>query len=80
MLELISKELQFSFDGKIQKLRYPTVMDMKKLNVELKKEDAGEIDTLVNMLVDLGMEAGIAEKLEVDHVNTIVQELTASKK
>jgi len=80
MLELVSKELELSFEGKIQKLKYPTVKHMKKINSSLNEAGANEIALLSELLQDLGMDEDVAENLEVEHVNLIVQELTATKK
>lgn len=79
MIELVSKELQLKFNNEVIKLRYPTVMDMKGLNADLKKEDS-EIESLVSFLTKLGMPEGVADRLEIDHLNLIVKELTQAKK
>ena len=80
MLELKKKELQIKFGEKVEKMNFPSVRDVREMNKKIEQKQGSELDILVGFLTRLGMTEETANDLEMDHVNTIVKELTSSKK
>ena len=79
MLEFKKRVLKFSFDGKEQELKYPTVKKIKELQV-LQKNEKDEVVVLEEFLIGLGLDQEVFGELEVDHMNKIVDTLINPKK
>lgn len=79
MLEFKKRVLEFKFDDKDCKLKYPTVLQVKEFS---KKSVDGEdnLEVTLDFLVSLGLEKEIAECLEIDHLRQIIEHLTEQKK
>lgn len=79
MLELKSKVLRLKVNGKECDITYPKVGDVIGLNEKL-EEKKDNMNLLISFLKKLGMPENIVMDLEVEHIETIIKELTSGKK
>lgn len=77
MLSFDFKKLEFKFDGNIYELEYPTVKKINQFRKQLKKENADEVDEIIEFLCDLGAKKEVIEKLRITQLNALVEELTS---
>jgi len=79
MLEFKKRELQFSWNGEVNRIDFPTVSKIKRLQAEQDKEK-NEIDVLEGFLIDLGMKKEVFDEMEVDYITQIVEAVVNPKK
>lgn len=81
MLDLQKRQLKFKYDGEDQLIRYPSVKDLSEYQEKYKEaEGKNEAGVVIEFLIDLGLNAKIANELEASHVQLIMKELTDAKK
>lgn len=78
-MEFKSRVLKFSFNGEMCSLNYPTVIKMKMYTDSL-NGSSDSITPTLDFLVSLGLKKEIAEQLELEHLNKIIETLTDDKK
>jgi hypothetical protein len=79
MLELNSRKLSFKFNGEDQLLKFPTVKELRDYSNEYDKAE-DKISMISKFLVSLGLNQEVCDQLELGHLETILKELTSSKK
>ena len=81
MLEFKKKKLKFKYDDEEHCIRFPSVKDLGEYQKKYKEaEDSDAPEIVIDFLVRLGLDQGVAEVLESDHVAVIMKELTDAKK
>lgn len=80
MLEFELKKLKLKFDGKVYEVNYPNVGDIREYNEKLKAKEGDDLDLVVGLLEKLGLPRSASEKMLVEQLNTLVQELIKTKK
>ena len=79
MLNLESRNLKFKFDEKDCSMRFPTAREWgvyQSKTSKLKGDNVSIINEGINFFIDLGLDSEVAEKLEPDHIEKIVEALT----
>ena len=79
MIEFNSRKLEFKFDGEINRIDYPTVRQIQAYNKSF-KDNTDEIKVICDFLISLGLKEDVCDKLEIRHLETILKELTDTKK
>jgi hypothetical protein len=79
-MEFKSRVLEFTYDGNAQKLRFPNVGEIRDFIKKSEKENADSFDEVISFLVSLGLEKGLAEKMQVDHLKQVIDTLVGEKK
>lgn len=81
MIEFQRKKLKFKLDGQEYGFNFPTVGQYRSFNKKLKNMGEGnEFDCMIEFLVSMGLNAEIAEGMEVDHITAIFDEISGQKK
>jgi hypothetical protein len=81
MLEFKSSSLQFKFNAVDCNVKFPTIKSLKEFRQKTK--DMGEessIDQTIEFLCGLGLQREVAEALEVQHLQKIIDSLTGESK
>ena len=79
-LKFNSRELKLIFNEKMYMVRYPVVGDIRGYTEELNAEGAIELDVVSKMLSKLGLPMEVIEKMEMEFIEAIIEELTKRKK
>lgn len=83
-IELKRKRFAFKIDGNVYELKSPTVSMVKDYTKKQKElEKAGEEDAIegaIDFLARLGMPKEVAEELELEHLETVIEQVTGAKK
>jgi len=79
MLEFSRRELQFKLDDVEYNIKFPSVKQMSSYS-KAYAESADKFDSVIEFLVELGLEKEMCENLELDHLNKIIKVLTEEKK
>lgn len=77
-MEFKKRVLSIKFNGGIHDVSYPTIKQLKDLNV--KKENETELDMTYRFLSSLGLPVEVIDEMEPDHIKEIIEVLTGQKK
>ena len=80
MLEFSTKKLQIKFNETLYEIGYPTVADLKDYTEKLDEKKETEIQLVLDLLDNLGLPKKVSGKMEMDHLNVIIEELIQTKK
>lgn len=83
MLQLKSKVLKLKFDELECEIKYPTVkqnLEFTKQHKAVESDGVKSIECVLNFLIGLGLNAEIADKLENEHLNSILETIGGVKK
>lgn len=85
IIELKRKRFKFKLDGNVYELKSPNVSmiqaytaNQKKL--EKNKDEDAVMNAAMDFLADLGMPKDISSTLEMDHLESIITNVTGQKK
>lgn len=76
-MELLTEKLNVKIDGVVHELSYPTVRQIKGLE---KSKDDIKIQTVCDLLIDCGLDAGVVENLQANHMNAIIEALVGKSR
>lgn len=79
-LSFKKRQLELDLYGKLVEVEFPDMGRMRKYQSDLAVEGVDEFATLIELLVSLGMSKEDVEKLEVPHMQAIVEALMGDKK
>lgn len=79
MLEFNSRKLEIKFDGELHRMDYPTVKQVQLYNDSFEKEE-NKVKLICDFIVSLGLKQDVCDKLEMHHLESILKELTDTKK
>lgn len=74
-LKFQRRQLKMDVYGEEVVINYPTVKEFKTFTDQSKEENKG-FDGLVNFLEKMGMRRDLAESLEPEHLNKIIEKVT----
>ena len=77
-MDFIKSELKFNIYGEEVSLRLPTVKEA--LGFQDKLKEKSEFDATIEMLESLGMRKGLAENMELNHLEKLIGEVLGSGK
>lgn len=78
-MEFKSKVLEFTYNGKQQRVNYPKIKDIEFLQRDMKDKEPDMKQTL-DFLERLGLKKEDAMDMEVEHLKTIVDTLSGAEK
>jgi hypothetical protein len=78
MLELKKRELQFKLDDQVYKLKFPSVSQVREYAKKFEKEE-DSLKCIIDFLSKLGLPKEVTEDMEVNHLETIMTEITKGK-
>jgi hypothetical protein len=79
MLKLERKFFEFDYDGKVYRLRSPSVSDANELQKRIAKEGES-LELVIEFLEKLGLESSVSMGMEIEHLNLIVEAVIGAKK
>lgn len=83
MIELNRRALEVKIDGVVYSLKYPTVLQLKRLSEatkDLSADKSQEIDLIVDLLESLGLPRDVSFGLEPEGFQRIVEALSGAQK
>lgn len=81
MLEFKSRKLDFKLNDKHHQLRFPTTGELKNFQKKHKvAEEDDKFDLIVEFLGHLGLDKEVTLRMEIEHMNTVLETLAGAKK
>lgn len=79
-MEIQRRKLNLVIDGQAFELAYPSIKLWREYQERMTAPKANELDVAIGFLSQLGLPKEVSESLELGHISSIINELTALKK
>ncbi len=75
MLEFSKKELEFSIEGEVYKMPFPSALELEEYGLNLKDEETKFSTHSVELFIKLGLDKKVAKALSLEAIIGIMQAL-----